>query len=225
MEEFITAVEALEEGFDGLVAALAAGSKPAKNSNVTNVVAEQFATSVAILWENFVHEVLVAYVLRNHKKYLTQLQKKISASVTGKFGAHCGKKIVFVFGTPASVADIEPLLNPKGRNITVTSGDALASTANELLKGSIARKFSLDKEDRVFVNLLIALRNFLAHRSTAARALLIEAIRKADVTGKNTNLHADSIRLRRYLSERCPTGDSRLKAIFARVKEVGANLT
>ncbi len=100
VEEFIASVNVLEDGFDGLLAALSAAPKSAKNAKVSNVVAEQFATSAAILWENFLHEVLVAYVLRNHKKYLARLEKRISDSVTDKFGAHCGKKLVFVFGTP-----------------------------------------------------------------------------------------------------------------------------
>jgi hypothetical protein len=219
-QSFVAAIDDLETGFDNVLAALAAASKPIARSEVANTVAEQFATSLAIMWENFVHEVLVAYVLRNHKKYLKRLQKKIVISVTDKFGAQCGKKLVFAFGTPTSVGDVEPLLNPKGRNVTVSSGDHLATTANELLKGSIARKFSLDKEDRIFIDLLLALRNFLAHRSTAARASLVGAIRKAGRGGKNANLHAESIRLNRYVSETCPLGAGRLKAIFARVKEV-----
>jgi hypothetical protein len=219
VKEFIAEVDELGKSFDRVLAALGASSSP-KRRDIENVVAEQFATSIAIAWENFVHNILVTYVLRSHKKYLKALQKRILNSVNEKFGAQCGKSLVFAFGTPSAFTDIEPLLDPKGWNITVRSGDELASTANKLLKSSIARKFSLDAEDRLFIDLLVALRNYLAHKSAGARATLLGALRNLDSVGKNVDLRDHSVRLNRYLLQPCATGGIRMKVILSRIKQI-----
>lgn len=220
MHEFTASVDALEKGFDGIITVLASSRKSMSTADLSRIVAEQFAASVAIKWENFIHDVLVAHVLRSHRKYLKGLEKDVVKLVSEKFGIQCSKGLILRFGTPSSVRDIEPLLNPKGRNITASSGDNLASTANRLLTSSLARKFSLDQEDRIFVDVLLAVRNFLAHRSSAARAALIQAIRRASPVGKNAKLYVSSIQLAEYLSGGCQTGERRIKVMFQRVKEI-----
>lgn len=221
IREFLESLRVLENGYDVVAASL---GNSIKNGFVENLVAEQFATSIAILWEGFIHDVLVSYVLKSHKKYLNVLKKRIVKSVTERFGPECGNKIVFAFGTPRAISDIELLLDPKGWNLAANSGDKLAAVANDLLKSSAARKFSLDSEDRFFVNFLVALRNFLAHRSAASRKVLIAAIRKMALGGKNGGLHAQKINISKYLLHtNGPTGN-RLKVIFARVRQIAEGL-
>jgi hypothetical protein len=212
---FLQSLQELESGFDAVVVSLAGARQKA---NVEIIVAEQFATSTAILWEGFVHDILIAYVLKHHKKSLKTLQKRVIRLVNDKFGHECGKRIVFTFGTPSAVSDIEPLLDPKGWNIAANSGDQLAKVANDFLKSSVARKFSLDKEDRAFIDLLVALRNFLAHRSTGGRKSLIAAIRKMELGGKNAGLNSPSINLKRFLLQPGPPAANKLKFILERVK-------
>lgn len=217
LREFLKSLKELEDGFDAVAASLVLSTG---KRSVENLIAEQCATSIVILWERFIHDVLISYVLRSHKKYLKSLQKRILKSVSERFGTECGKRIVFAFGTPRAVSDIEPLMDPKGWNLSANSGDKLAAVANDLLKSSAAKKFSLDTEDRCFVDLIIALRNFLAHRSGGSRKALISAIHKMSAGGKNGGLHAAAIKLDRYLLQTTGPDGNRLKVIIFRVRQL-----
>jgi hypothetical protein len=107
------------------------------------------------------------------------------------------------------------LVDPKQFNITVQSADQLSRRANELLAAPNARLFTLNPDEAQFVDFIIALRNYLAHRSKSAHASLKASI--AGLTGANAMLQAITSNFGTYLKRRDTNGDTNSILIASRL--------
>lgn len=127
---------------------------------------EQFVMSIAVLWESFINDLIIAYVIEHPESCLRNIQERINQSISEKFGSLAAKKIRFIKLKKLSRAQALALIDPKGMNITAKTADNLSARANALLIASDARKFSLNAEDRVLIDLLLSIRNYLDHKSS-----------------------------------------------------------
>ena len=215
ISQFVKQVAELEKEHDEIVDALK-GKKLRRKSE--NLLAEQFAISLTIAWETFLDDLLLAYLHGGHHKYLRTLEDEVRKSLKKDFGKLCSESAHLAIASPLSKKELRALIDPKGRNLSVTSSDKLSAFARKHLLAGASKKFILEKDDRNFYDFLFALRNYLAHRSSFARAVLKDAIVSFDDNGLNRGLHDGNPKVEAYLRE-VPAGTAgRMKIIYARVK-------
>jgi len=134
----------------------------------------QFILSVSVLWQSFVHDLFIAYILMDHSRALATIKSRVSKSIEDKFGITVAKNVYFKSPKSQSRAKIIDILDPKGWNITATTSAQLSAKANEFLVSRYAIKFSLDSGNSEFFDYMVSLRNFLSHNSKGARKKFIE---------------------------------------------------
>jgi hypothetical protein len=190
----------------------------AQKKSLETMLVEQCVLGVTVLWEDFIHDVIVAYIeqrpdecVRFHKDRVTQSIKE--------------KNQIFLtwmtINVPAVLtkADIELMVDPKGWNITAESAAVLTKLTNQILPGAIARKFALNEPDGKFFDFAVSIRNYLSHRSAGSLAIL-----KTKLTDFQTADRASP--LRGKLTDVGPYLTRQLKrAPGSRAKVIGLNLS
>lgn len=205
---------------DTLVAGI---PRPANRTTLEGALAEQFALALGVRWEGFVHDLFVSYLLQNKRSFMSARKASIKQSVSDKFGIPWGKSVrikTFRNWTPRIV---EGLLDPRERNIVVTSADRLYERATELL-GSKAIKFSLVPDDRALVDLVFALRNYLAHRSKASLKELNTIVGRFNNRGPNSGLSGRITMVDSYLRKRVGRRTQRIKLVYSRLHDISGVL-
>ena len=164
------------------------------------MLSEQTVMSLAVYWESFLHDLMIAHILRRPKPYLTDYQDRIHKIVLDK---HPGASRWVTVGFPdtPTLVQLERLLDPKGWNIVAGSAGLLSKLANRLLDASDARKFSLNADDAAFFDYLVAMRNFLGHRSGGARKTLLQAMGAIKQNSGNADLHGPAQQVGTYLKQ------------------------
>ena len=117
---------------------------------------------------------------------------------------------------PATVKreQIELMVDPAGWNITAASAEALKEKANQLLSAPHAKKFSLLDTDRVFFDLLVAIRNYLSHRSAGALGILRGRLLDLQRSDPSSVLNGNMTTIGSYLKTKPHGGsDDRAKLI------------
>lgn len=142
-----------------------------RQSSLETMLAEQCVLGLAIQWESFIHDLLVSYIAENPDACIRSHRDRMTQSIESKNRAFT-KWIKISIPNSLSRSQIESLLDPKGWNVTADSAERLAQKANQYLAASSAIKFSLAAPDRAFVDFLIAMRNYLSHRSAGALTIL-----------------------------------------------------
>jgi hypothetical protein len=132
--------------------------------------------SVAVGWEGFLSELLLTYVMLDSKKAIDALRDRILKSTKERFGSDAAKSTSVLISKTLTKARVAGLLDPRGWNFSEKNAASLSQRANDLLAAQFAKKFTLAAEDMVFLDLVISLRNYLAHRSSASRTALKAAI-------------------------------------------------
>jgi hypothetical protein len=157
--------------YDGLIAAVAGRQR---RIQMQRLVAEQCVLNVAVRWEAFIHDLIISYIENSPSTCITFHKNKVMQSVRDKHSGFAAWITVTV-PTPPTRAQIEEMLDPKGKNVSVDSADTLAKKANDLLAAAQARKFSLNASDGAYLNFSIAMRNYLSHRSRSSKKTLNDA--------------------------------------------------
>jgi len=191
-------------------------------ASLETMLAEQFTFNSAVLWEGFLSDILLAYVVRNPAAYLKVLKSRVSQSLKDRYGSEVVKCAALSFPPRVTRSQARALIDPKQFNITVESASGLSKKANELLAATYAKKFTLSPEDAQFIDYIVAVRNYLGHRSTAARASLKSALRP--LGGINVDFQADIRDVGVYLKQRDAVGETRAVTIALRLTEVAGHL-
>ena len=136
------------------------------------MLAEQCVLGLAVMWEAFVHDLIVSYIEENSDVCVGFHKARV------KLKYRVQEQIVRKMDHDRSIPDvltrthIELMVDPEGWNVTADSAETLAKRATQFLSAPHAIKFSLSEMDRRFVDLLIATRNFLSHRSTGSLKIM-----------------------------------------------------
>lgn len=180
------------------------------------MLSEQTTMSMGVYWEAFTHDLFVAYVVRNPTNCIRDFRSRVDKSLLDRF-AMPGNWIRFKMPATLSVAQAEKILDPKGWNVSAISAKELRDKANQVLHSTDAQNFSLTADDAAMVDLLVCLRNYLAHRSTHSRKSLKTAISAIRSIGSNQHLAGNFTEAGNYL--KTVTGPNR-----RRVHEIGSRL-
>jgi hypothetical protein len=124
---------------------------------------------------------------------------------------------------PLSTDATESLLDPKRRNVEVSSADDLSNKA-KLWSGPAAKKFALEQDDRDLVDLVIALRNYLAHKSRSARRELSVKVGRIGRIGPNSGLACHPLGPVPVYLKRTAGGRTRTNLLYTRILQVASKL-
>ena len=192
-------------------------------ASLKNELVTQLALSLSILWESFLHDLIVSYILMRPHHTLTSLKLRIMQSVEGKFGEAVAKAVAFNSPSSLTRSKLLDLLNQRGWNITAASASKLADKANLLLAAPYAIKFSLDSEDSEFYDYSKGLRNYLGHTSDGAREVFKDTIGNLTET-VNMPLKASLNQIASYLKAPAIDNQSRVEYIAHRLKTLANKL-
>ena len=84
----------------------------------------QFILSVSVLWQSFLHDLFIAYILMDDSRAMASINTRVFQSVEDRFGVAVAKNIRFETPNSPSRAKIIDLLDPKGWNISVTTSSS-----------------------------------------------------------------------------------------------------
>jgi hypothetical protein len=177
-----------------------------RQAALETMLCEQFAFNVVVLWEVFLSDMLLQYLVASPKRYKKALSERIFQSVKDRFGAAAGDMLEIDIPGQLSLTKARSLVDPKQFNITFHSADSLSRRANDLLSANYARLFTLNSDEAQFVDFVIAFRNYLAHRSKSAHGVLKQAI--TGLNGANAHLQASTSNFGTYLKTRDAAGDT-----------------
>jgi hypothetical protein len=134
--------------------------------------------AAVVYWEGFLTDLFVAYLNRDSARFTNDLRQRISQSVEGKFGRTAAANVSFKVGPHLNRDTVINLLDPQGRNLSFSSADDLLAKARQLLPRATAQRFeaTLRRGDRALIDAWTAIRNFVAHRSRAAKSEMNRAL-------------------------------------------------
>lgn len=190
-----------------------------------SILAEQFVLTIAVMWEAYVNDLLLAYVIKSPGVCLKNLQSRIKKGILDKYGSSVAKTVVFKWPRELDKSRALAILDPDGWNITARSAKALSERANDLLIASHAKKFFLNSDDREFIDALLCLRNYLSHHSKNSRRMLLNSILNIKSPSTNAALKGPFFSAGSYLKKDNGLGETRAKFIARRLIEIGEKLS
>jgi hypothetical protein len=193
-------------------------------ASLETILSEQFLMAVAVLWEAFVNDLFIAYVTMKPETFLNSLEERINASVSEKFGSEAAKSIKLKLPESITRNKALALVDPKGWNIAFVSFEAMANRANQILAAAHAQKFALAAEDVQLLNLLVALRNYIGHRSLASRQSLKQALLAA-TDPANLPFTAQLRDIGSYLKFKNANGESRAILLARRLETIAGRIS
>jgi hypothetical protein len=179
------------------------------------MLAEQFVLNVGVLWEVFINELLLSYLIASPNRFSKNLSAKLFQSIDTRFGSTVSQLVRFSVPKELSIAKASALADPKNFNITVNSSDDLTTRANDLLEAKYARLFTLQPEDAQLLNFIVAMRNYLAHRSISAKTKLKKIT--SLLSGVNISLRGPVSNIGTYLKKRDANNNTRSVLIAKRL--------
>jgi hypothetical protein len=219
-DTFSQRIKALLRDYDELI--LAAHQKK-RQASLETMLSEQTVMALAVFWESFMHDLLIAHVVRRPRPCLRGYSDRIHQSLSEKYPG-ASRWVSVEFPSAPTLTQIQRLLDPKGWNIVAPSALSLRELANRLLHASDARKFALNADDAAFVDYLTALRNFLGHRSEGSRETLLNAMRAITQNSANGELHGTARHVGKYLKTHTQSG-TRVDSIGKRILDIAATLS
>lgn len=140
-------------------------------------LAENIVLTAATFWEGFVNDLFVAYINRDSTQFATHLQNAFDDNRTAKQKLIASQFVRVTFPTHLSVSMITSLLDNNGNNVTFSSYDAMKKGAKRYLAASNAANINgLTSLQGATINLWIALRNHIAHRSERSLRAMNDAL-------------------------------------------------
>lgn len=206
----------LDDGIRHHGALLHAVHEHKRQAALESLLAEQFAFTTTVLWEVFLSNLLKAYVADDPSTFFGDLQARLHESVKSKFGAVAAKHTALSPPPAIPPHRIADWLDPKEWNISVTSATKLATKANQLLPATAAKRFTLSADDAALFDYVIALRNYLAHRSDGSRSEFKASA--ASLAGANADFSGAVAKIDLYLKARVAGGQTRAVALAQRLR-------
>jgi hypothetical protein len=221
VKSFIKRVESLVSHYNELKIAI---HNKKNEASLQNELAVQLSISISVQWESFIHDLIVAYVLTDPSRAFEWLENRARKSIEDKFGPVTEKCFTFCQPTGLNKEKIQELLDPKGWNITAHNARELANRSSELLASRYAMRFALDADNSEFYDYVVALRNYLSHRSKGARTTFKNSVNGLSSV-KNFPLKTNIGKTDFYLKSLATAKTiSRVEYIANRLKEIATIL-
>lgn len=178
-----------------------------RQQSLESMLAEQCVLGLAVMWEAFIHDLIVSYIEENSDVCVGFHRTRVRQSIESKSKLFA-KWVTIEIPDVLSRTQIELMVDPDGWNLTADSAETLAKRATQFLSAPHAIKFSLADQDRKFVDLLIATRNYLSHRSAGSLKIMKQRVKDLDVASP---LRTELTTVGAYLKARPSGTDTRAK--------------
>ncbi|MFF2015015.1 hypothetical protein [Paenibacillus sp. NPDC058177] len=167
---------------------------PSRKDLLIGHLSEQVFVSMAVLFEQFISDIFVAYINNNSQ----QFSSYVCTSVQNDLSNNSVKQFVNVsIPTNLNVAQIRELLMPDDDNIKFADCKILKKKAKQWLVEEHARKFSkLHRDDISLINSIKKIRNYLAHRSPRSLKSMISILKEIETASPTCKNYGLGINLR-----------------------------
>ena len=170
---FTDKIDQLISNHDSLIQAI---SQRSNRRSLESYLVVKFALQSAVLWESFIHDLVLAYVEMDPKRALKNKADGIVNSIKDKFGSTCSRNTEVNLPQNPNRNTLAKIIDHKGRNITFTDANSFNGRINNLISPRFIIDMNLDASVSEFFDFQIALRNYLSHHSTSSRNILKEKI-------------------------------------------------
>ena len=130
--------------------------------------AELSLLAAVVQWDEFISNLFVALVNRDASRFGVYLDGRVRDYVKKKFGAPTAARVKTALEQHPSMEATEQLLDESGW-VPAFDAQKLQERARECFVPDVARRFQLDEGEEAVITAWRALRNYVAHRSGAAR--------------------------------------------------------
>lgn len=140
-------------------------------------------------FEGFLSNLFLAYLNKNFSVYRTWLEGRFDASVKEKFGDGVLSRATLRLPEHVNVPGVREIVDADGWNLTFKNADAMIDRAGKWLATAHANRVrSLDAHDKRLFDTAIAIRNYIAHGSDNAHAVMNKKLATVDGGGPNAGL-------------------------------------
>lgn len=176
--DFVSALTDLNSYFDDAAELLS------KREGDLSTLSEQTMMSAAVLWEGFISDLIVAYINRDSSEFENWSTNILQESIKGQRAKSILTEYVTVnFPRHFTKSEIEILLDPNQRNLVFFNYSEMKKMTKKLLFSDHYQCFAaIDSRDGAVINAVIAVRNYLAHRSKSSKKRMNDALFSGGLT-------------------------------------------
>lgn len=192
-----------------------------------SLLAESVILSTAVLWEGFVNDLIIAYINRDSARFNTHMDDALKGSLTAK-----QKAILDSFGSmsyPAHLKkdEIGSILDDKGNNVTFSHfSDLEDRTQSWVVPALHARISGRSNLEKTTVNVMIAVRNHIAHRSQRSYDAMNAGLNEGVLHPSGLRRGANAVSNVGSYFKSVPVGHqrSRVHILLEAIKGIAANM-
>lgn len=192
------------------------------------IASENYALAIGVMFEGFVNDLILAYANRDCSKVMEHLKKILAECLKNNSKAKATFEQFGEIRDPKhlTVDKLRAILDAEGRNTSFSDYDAIKKRATQWLAARHRQGFeALNHQDRAIVNVVIAVRNNLAHRSKKSLDRLNEVLLAGPL--HDTGLQRNMNRVKQtgnYLKAISTAGETRADVIGRRLGDVARQL-
>jgi hypothetical protein len=196
-----------------------------------SLLAEQALVSLAVSFETFTSDLVVALICKDPELYLRDLSESMKKSLlTARYSHFQIQHLIIGSPKTPSVSNLRQLIMADGDNLAFPEAKQLRDFLTKTVRPKYV--FMIDKEDEFFIDFIKVLRNACAHHSQSSMGVLNGRLKQArdDPKIKDTpicralsqtaNLSANNVGA--YLKKRAPGQGQkpRLEFIASRISDI-----
>ena len=130
--------------------------------------AELALLAAVVQWDEFISRLFIAHVNRDASTFGAYLDGRVRDYLTKKFGTPTAARVKTTLEEHLTMELTEQLLDQSGR-VPAFDAPKLQERARECFVPEVAKRFRLAEREAAVITAWRALRNYVAHRSTASR--------------------------------------------------------
>lgn len=217
--DFLAGLQDVEDALDAVIA-----------SNVSvksrNIIAEYSFLGAAILLEGFVSDLFVAFINKKSTRFVGAMTGLMTMSATDETAKRAIAFSQIDIATHLTLENVRKILDPKGWNVTFVDSADLRAKAGQWLEDPYRQRFTgLSQVHSSVLDTTKAVRNFLAHRSSASLATMQTALASPNLpTGFRRA--ANNVRSVGSFLDSVPSGlaQTRIKSYLQEVRAIALQL-
>ena len=132
------------------------------------IATENYALAIGVMFEGYVNDLIFAYANRDCSRVMQHLDSSMrdTVSMNPKAKAAFEKLVVFNPKKHLNMTELKEILDPEGRNTSFPNFAAIEDRARQWLIDDHRDRFAgLTNQEKAVIDVVIATRNNLAHRS------------------------------------------------------------
>lgn len=182
-------------------------------SDSRNQLAEQMFFFAAVTWEQFLHDLFVTYVNNDPEQVRGSLLKDVRDLAEKRLGKDVASRIGIDLDQ-LNMQQAAAILDKDGRNLTFRNSKELVIAAERWLVTKRSRRFSsMSDGDRCMLDAVVAIRNYVAHRSQASEDGMNECLVKDQVPSSLKRGKQRVVDVGSFLSSK-PDGDGAIRLLL-----------